>query len=201
MVLAFALWARVEAGRLTAVDKAHRPAAWLLGLAIACDVARLVINAKVALIGDGPFFGWQRAAFHTEQAMYWAQHLGIVALAYVIMVGTSARVALTRTGCALAILSVSLTATYPNLREAALFRVYAVAHVACSIAGLDAICRWIKRNSRPTTAAEVAFVLVVFDGIVLTGPFAWGVMGKWWMAQMVYTTMFAVIASIQRRAL
>ncbi len=201
IVLAFALWALRSARRLSAVDPSHRAVAWFLALAIACDLARLAINTRLAAAGSGPFVGWPRVAFHAEQSMLWTQHLSVVAVAYVALCNVRARIALACTACALYVFSVSVIVRYPELRGSTLFSAYVKAHVACSLAGAIAIGLWIKGSRPRTTASDVAIVLVVYDAIMLAGPYTWGVERHWWMAQMVYTAMFAIIAYVQRRAL
>lgn len=158
LVVLLLLAAAVTAVRVEIRRGAYAPAAILLfGLAVG-DVARQVIDAQ---IGEGPFYGWRRAAWFLDQGLLLADPLGCAAAAAWIFWRRALPMPITAWVIAVA----SVVVRYPEVRE--YDALYSQADVAGVVIGLACVARWMLVRS-PISLAGVAVMGIVSTQVVTT---------------------------------
>jgi hypothetical protein len=187
----------------------YRAVAGLIGGTTIVDVVRLALQARVIGPASGqmvaaginpvevPFTGWVRFASDVDRVLFLTWPAGLAALC--LWVYGKRRPWPIVVVYALAAAAVVIG--YPTLRYDALRRFYLGAELAALAVGVVAFVRWVR--SEPPRLAHVAtsFVLVIDIGVLVFGPWRWGLFGAWNLAQIMYAVLYAALIVLQLGAL
>jgi hypothetical protein len=173
----------------------HRAVALLLAGGVVADLARhalaVGVLAPARALGNTPFTGAARVAFHLEQTLFLAWPAGLAAIGLVVLAGRRPWPAVA--GHALA--TVGLALTYPAFRGPALASVYLSLELVALGAFAAAALAWWGRRERPSlTEGSVLLLGFVELGAVVAyrQPFGAG----WEWAQVIYLVAFSTLIGL-----
>jgi len=180
----------------------HWPFAGLLTLGLVSDVIRWALQRWVMpppLLDNPPLTGWVRIAHDIDTALYVAWPIGIAAVALNTLAHRSMRPAI----FAYFIVVAGLVIGYPTIRGDVLRKVLLGIELASMLVGIASILAWWRRRERSTTATLCTSILLVGHfGIVLAGPYRFGLFGEAWvLAQVAYVLIYAVVIVLQAGSL
>ena len=210
LTLAFELTAALAAVALAWKRADHRPfAAFLIIAVVVNDLARLalqswvIVPARDAMRNAGidpavtPFTGWVRIACDIEGALYLLWPAGIAALSQWVYMKRSPRVV-----AGVYVLAVAaLVIGYPWLRYDMLRKFYLAAELAALSVGIVAFLRWVRTEVPRISHVLTSCILVIELGVLLIGPWRFGLFTKWSMAQVMFAALYAVLTVLQVGAL
>jgi hypothetical protein len=173
---------------------AHCPVAWLLTLGFFADLIQWTLDFYWLLpvrefIGTAPYTGLYRVLFHIEQATFLSWHIGIVALAMVVLLDRRPWPAFGAWAIAIAILSI----TYPTTRGDVLRRCYLAIEVAILAILTGCYVMWWWRRKRPTFQNWCMLVIGSVEFTTLIGPYSRNFFDSWNVAQAMYATLYVVL--------
>jgi hypothetical protein len=189
----------------------HRPLAITLCALLVADCARWAMVP--ILVGEVPFTGWKRLAFHADQwllvgwrwwvvAGLWATGMAVVQAGLTTGLPPKRVVARSATTALLGIwlaLSIALTALYPAVRATLLLgTVYPWVHAAACVAiGVAIVEHHIRPWRAPTGAEYPALVLAAGVTCQMLGPWLYqDPVRDWWIARWVSTITHAAVAVV-----
>lgn len=200
----------------------HRPIAWALGAVVVADLVGLALAPTLG--SRGPYIGWQRLAFHADEARFlvwplalqWAVGSSFGEMGHERQVRSKLAFALLPF---YAFLLAVCVACYPGLRDRPLGYFYACTHANAVLWSVVVIAAWARRR-RPvalaillghaenraekeqatvTPARVVASLLVALCALSsLAGPWWRGLFGQRYEAeQVILCALYLGIASVQ----
>lgn len=172
-----------------------RPLALALEALLAAELGRLALSLLVLVparlrLGDAPYAGAERLAFHAEQALHLAWP--IVALGLALHLFTRLRSAGWVVAGAAWVLAVgALAARYPEVRGARLMGEYRAAQAASCLAAAGVALAG-QRPARFRVGREHLATLLLLAGCAaeLAGPYLHSG-GRWWLAQVTWPIALA----------
>jgi hypothetical protein len=177
----------------------HRPVAYLLTIGLATDLARRVLRLAIlaparAALGDAPYVGSARIAYHFEQALFLAWPAAVVAATILVFHHRRPWPVAALWFAAV----VTLAAAYPAVRGAALGRCYLGVEIATVAVSVGAVATWIRQRKTPEVHhVSVALVIAAEVVSLLAGPWKTALVGSWPLAQVGYAALFIVLIVLQ----
>lgn len=154
----------------------YRPVAVTLSILFGLDcmrgILRFCVLAPARLAGRVPYIGWERVAFHVDQAALLAFAAASVALAGLVFLRPQrARSCVVPAALVWLVLTTIVALSYPELRLQPLESVYT--WVARSSAAIQSVCAGIffARRQLPMAPQRAALILLAVDIGALLGPY------------------------------
>ncbi len=175
----------------------HRPIALLLTLGLVTDVVRRVLHFVLvpgyAAAAGGPLTGWYRLAGNLATADFLVWPAAVAAAAVVVFLERRPIVV----AVVWAAVSAGLAAAYPQVRGAALGRVFLVAELAALLVATGSIVTWVRRGLGPEVHhVSIALVVAARLCAVVAGPWKVNLFGAWPLAQVGYAALYAALIII-----
>jgi hypothetical protein len=176
----------------------YRPLALFLAGVVVAQFVRLALLVAVLQpatdAGRLPFSGWERAAFHLEQALFIAFPLGLTALAVRVLARWRAWPVAVVWLAAVAVLALG----YPTIRRELLQSVYLAIELAALLVALVAAASWWKSSARGGPPDDAVLLCVAVELGAVGGPYAAGLIDVTWpIAQGLYTGLFLILFGLE----
>ena len=178
----------------------YKPAAsFLIAMGAANILRPLLIGYVIAparLAGRVPHTGLERVAFHVDQAVFLLWPAGLAALA--VWTFWRSRRAKGAVALAYAALVAVLVLGYPTIRRELLASVYLGVELTALLVSIGAVASWWWRRTPTTIAESIALLLVIFDVVLIAGPYAAGsIFTTWPIAFGMYGVLYTAITVME----
>lgn len=185
---------RAVAGR----DPGLLDCARLLEALLACDLARLALEAAVlgpaAAGGRLPYVGAERAAFHLSQALFLAWPFGAAWLSWRLFAPCPGALPWLVGGAPWVISAARLALGYPALRGGPLGDAYRWLSVLGVCLALSALLAERPPDFRAGRAHLVSLFVTAGLAAELAGPYLGDAFASWWLAQATWIPVLVAVA-------